>query len=276
VVRSHGWAWLPPFRWNEEEGLLDYALALPSGACIAIRISEAQDGVAVSTEASPGPADLEYLSGAVVWMLDLDLDLSEFYALIRDEPRLAQMEARAQGRLLRCATLFEDAVKTILTTNTAWSGTTRMATALVERYGPPAEHAADVRAFPTPQRLAELGEADLRQAGLGYRAPYVLELARDVASGALDVEAFKDSELPTAELRKRLLAIKGVGNYAASSLLMLLGRYEHVPVDSAAKAAVSRHWHDGQPVGQAEVEAAFQRWGRWRGLAYWCWDWERT
>jgi 3-methyladenine DNA glycosylase/8-oxoguanine DNA glycosylase len=28
------------------------------------------------------------------------------------------------------------------------------------------------------------------------------------------------------------------------------------------------------PVGKAEVEAAFERWGEWRGLAYWFWDWK--
>ncbi|MCJ7735952.1 MAG: hypothetical protein MUQ10_01385, partial [Anaerolineae bacterium] len=73
----------------------------------------------------------------------------------------------------------------------------------------------------------------------------------------------------------RLLAIKGVGAYAAASLLMMLGRYDFVPVDSWAKAVVSREWHAGAPVGKAEVEAAFETWGKWQGLAYWFWAWER-
>jgi 3-methyladenine DNA glycosylase/8-oxoguanine DNA glycosylase len=275
VVRSHGWARLPPFSWDEEKSTLSYALALPSGSCTAIRISDAGDGIEVQADAALGTPHLDHVAAAASWMFDLDLDLSEFYALIRDEPSLFQMEARGQGRLLRCATLFEDAVKTILTTNTAWSGTIRMATALVNRYGQPADNDSAIKAFPTPERLAALNESDLRESGLGYRAPYVLGLARDVATGDLDLEAFKASELPTVELRKRLLAIKGVGNYAASSLLMLLGRYETIPVDSWAKSAVSREFHGGERVGQAEVEAAFDRWGRWRGLAYWCWDWAR-
>jgi hypothetical protein len=36
---------------------------------------------------------------------------------------------------------------------------------------------------------------------------------------------------------------------------------------------VSREWHGGEPVGRAEVEAAFEHWGEWKGLAYWFWDW---
>ncbi len=36
---------------------------------------------------------------------------------------------------------------------------------------------------------------------------------------------------------------------------------------------VSREWYNGEPVGPKEVEAAFERWGKWKGLAYWFWDW---
>ena len=39
------------------------------------------------------------------------------------------------GRLLRCASLFEDLVKLVLTTNCSWALTTRMVDGLVEHYG---------------------------------------------------------------------------------------------------------------------------------------------
>jgi 3-methyladenine DNA glycosylase/8-oxoguanine DNA glycosylase len=94
-----------------------------------------------------------------------------------------------------------------------------------------------------------------------------------VASGALDLEALKSDDVPTTELRKRLLAIKGVGDYAAANLLMILSRYDYLPVDSWALKMVSYEWYAGEPVGRSEVEAAFERWGQWQGLAYWFWDW---
>jgi 3-methyladenine DNA glycosylase/8-oxoguanine DNA glycosylase len=103
-----------------------------------------------------------------------------------------------------------------------------------------------------------------------------LELARSVASGALDLEGFKTAGIPTPQLRQKLLAIKGVGDYAAANLLVLLGRYDFVPVDSWALRVVSHEWYAGQPVGRAEVEAAFEHWGEWKGLAYWLWDWSYT
>ncbi len=112
-----------------------------------------------------------------------------------------------------------------------------------------------------------------KRARLGYRAPYVLELAQRVASGELALEAWKTAVWSTPDLRKQLLSLKGVGPYATATLLMLLGHYDAVPVDSWALKLVSYEWHDGRPVGRAEVEKAFAGWGQWQGLAYWFWDW---
>jgi 3-methyladenine DNA glycosylase/8-oxoguanine DNA glycosylase len=148
-----------------------------------------------------------------------------------------------------------------------------MVKALVDLYGKPLPNDARRRAFPRPAELAAVTVEDLQQeAKLGYRAPYISELARRVDSGDLDLEAFKTADLPTPELRKELLAIKGVGAYAAANLLMLLGRTDYIPIDSYALKVVSDEFHDGQPVKPADVEAAFERFGEWKGMAFWFWD----
>ena len=274
VVKSHGWVRLVPFGVDAVTGGLAYVARLDSGRVVEVRIEEANGGVSVEVDGALGPAEREAVGRAVTWMLGLDQDLAAFYALARGEPKLAHVEERAQGRLLRCPTLFEDAVKTILTTNTSWAGTIRMVEALVSQFGDPLPADPSRHAFPTPGQLAAADEETLRSTTrLGYRAPYVLELARAVASGALDLESLKGTEMPTAQLRKRLLAIKGVGGYAAANLLMILGRYDFVSIDSWAFKMVSHEWHGGEPVRAAEVEAAFERWGEWKGLAYWFWDW---
>jgi len=273
VVRSHGWWQLSPFSWDDAGNVLTRVERLSSGRVLELRIRESNGGVGVEVGGQPTDAEWVEVAGKVTWMLQLDLDLSAFYALIGDETGLAHVERGAHGRILRSPTLFEDVVKTILTTNVAWSGTLRMVDALVSGFGDPLPLDPMRHAFPTPTRLAATDEAALRSAGLGYRAPYVLELARTVTEGELGLEGLKDAALPTAQVRARLLAIKGVGDYAAASLLMLLGHYSFVPIDSWARTMVSREWYDGEPVGRAEVEAAFERWGRWKGLAYWLWDW---
>ena len=274
AVRSHGWWQLAPFAYDEQAINLGYVSRLASGQVVDLRIGEAPGGVRVEVDGPLGDGESPEIAGQVTWMLNLDLDLSGFYDLARQEPKLAHVEAKAQGRILRSASLFEDVVKTILTTNTAWSGTKRMVQALVSEFGTPLPAGPARRAFPTPEQLAASDEQTLRATGkLGYRAPYVLALSRAVASGDLALEALKTTDLPTPELRKRLLSLKGVGDYAAANLLMLLGRYDYLPVDSWALKMVSHEWHNGEPVGRAEVEAAFERWGAWRGLAYWFWNW---
>jgi 3-methyladenine DNA glycosylase/8-oxoguanine DNA glycosylase len=277
VVRSHGWIRLAPFAEDDHTGGLTYVGQLGSGQVVEMLVQEVPGGVGVELDGQLSEPEGAEVARQVAWMLGLDQDFSTFYALARREPRLAQAEARAQGRLLRSPTLFEDAVKTILTTNTSWAGTIRMVQALVSQFGAPLPADPARCAFPSPERLAASDVETLRSAaGLGYRAPYVLELACSVASGTLDLEGFKAAGIPTLELRQQLLAIKGVGDYAAANLLMLLGRYDFVPVDSWAFKMVSHEWYAGQPVGRAEVEAAFERWGEWKGLVYWLWDWSYT
>jgi len=277
VVKSHGWIRLAPFGQDEQKrqtGGLTYVDQLNSGRVVDMDIREAADGVSVAVGQELTATEAAEVAEKVRWMLQLDLDLSTFHILARKEPKLAHVEATARGRLLRSPTLFEDTVKTILTTNTSWAGTIRMVEGFVSQFGAPLAANPARRAFPVPEKVAATDEETLRSSvRLGYRAQYVLELARSVASGALDLEALKTTDLPTTELRKRFLAIKGVGPYAAANLLMLLGRYNFIPVDSWGIKMVSHEWYGGEPVGASEVEAAFERWGEWQGLAYWFWDW---
>jgi 3-methyladenine DNA glycosylase/8-oxoguanine DNA glycosylase len=244
---------------------------------VELRIRQAGEGIVVDTSEELNPRERQEVKRQLNWMLGLEQDFSAFYTLANQEPKLGRIEEAAQGRLLRCPTLFEDTLKTIMTTNTTWGGTIRMVEALVQEFGDPLPANPTQHAFPTPVRLAAADEETLRKVTrLGYRAPYVLELAQKVASGMLDLESLKTPDIPTIELRKQLLAIKGVGSYAAANLLMLLGRYDFITVDSWALKLVSHEWYKGEPIGKEEVEQAFERWGEWKGLVYWFWEWAYT
>lgn len=276
VIRSHGWVQLAPF-YSKDYSELTYIDRLSSGRVVELSIAPAPEGVSVHAPGRLKRGEQDEISQKVGWMLGLDQDFTPFYKLAGKEPKLAHAEASGQGRVLRSPTLFEDTLKTILTTNTTWSGTIRMNQALIDLFGEPLPTSSERRSFPTPHRLAASDVEALRtQARLGYRAAYVLELAQRVASGNLDLEAFKDSAIPTTELRKRLLAIKGIGGYAAAHMLVILGRYDFVPVDSWALKLVSLEWHNGEPIKEAQVREAFERWGAWQGLAFWFWKWENA
>lgn len=275
VIHSHGWWQLAPFLVENET--LSYPARFSTGRAGVLAVEQDGPGVRVSTRLALTPAEEAEAADMVRWMLALDQDFSGFYAHAASIPALAHMENRAQGRVLRSPTLWEDVIKTILTTNTLWGGTKRMTAALVEQFGQPAEDDPARKAFPLPAAVAAADAGTLRtQTRLGYRAPYILELAQAAAAGKLDLEALKHADLPTPELRKKLMSLKGVGGYAAANLLMILGRYDFIPIDSWALKMVSTEWHGGAAVGPAEVEAAFAAFGEWKGLAYWFWQWREN
>ena len=273
VIESHGWIRLPPFSADPQNGMLIRVERLETGRVVELQIGEAQEGVSVETRGRLAGSEREEVGRKVWWMLGLGQDLTPFYELARGEPKLQHAERQTLGRLLRSPTVFEDAVKVILTTNTSWGGTIRMVEGLLAQYGDALSTDPSRNAFPTPAQIAATTEEDLRQVGLGYRAPFVLDLARATTEGEVDLELFKDSDADTQVVRRELMAIKGVGEYAAASLLMLLGRYDYLPIDSWAFKLVSHEWYNGEPVGPKEVKQAFEKWGAWKGLAYWFWDW---
>lgn len=274
VIRSHGWVQLLPFGTNDSYTTLFYVFRLPDSTVIDLSIQESGDRVAVQTDSELTAQQVDHVRQAVAWMLASDLDLSEFYFQASAEPRLAQAAARAQGRVLRSPTLFEDVVKTLFTTNTLWAATRKMNERLVQNYGDPLPGDPPRRSFPTAERLADVPVEQLKEIlRIGYRAPYLAELARRVASGDLDLEALKTSTLPTPTLKKELRQIKGIGDYATSVILMILGRYDYLPIDSWAYKMVSKEFFGGAPVTAKDIEAVFARWGQWKGLAYWFWDW---
>ncbi len=273
VVRSHGWIQMPPFAETTNHGL-SYVIRLGTGKVLRFEVHASGRLLRVDTTDLLSTTEETELRQTITWMLAMEQDFTEFYALANQEPKLTKMVERLAGRVLRSPTLFEDVIRTILTTNTLWKHTLRMCRELTTRYGEPLSCEPELHAFPTPTRLALVNEPTLREeCRMGYRAPYVNELARKVASGELDLEVLKASSLTTIELRKELLGIKGVGGYAAANLLMLLGRYDYLPVDSWALKVVSNEFFGGEKVTPKQVLSTFEKWGKWQGLVYWFWDW---
>jgi 3-methyladenine DNA glycosylase/8-oxoguanine DNA glycosylase len=275
-IQSHGLVDLPPMRIDEEGRALEITVPLPRGRPRTVRIAEGGRGSARVTALgrAPGKRQADDLVVAVAHVLRLDDDLSPFYATAAADPDLA-WAVQGAGRLVRSPTVFEEVVKTICTTNCAWSATERMVGALVEHLGEPAAGSADGpygKAFPTPAAMAQVDEAFYRDvARAGYRGAYLRSLAADVASGALDLEALGRAdrdELPDDDLAELLLALPGVGPYAAAHIMMLLGRYSRLVLDSWTRPKYTG-LNGGRRVKDATIERRFRRYGPYAGLAFW-------
>ena len=171
--------------------------------------------------------------------------------------------------MLSHAHRFGAMVKTICTTNTAWSGTRKMTAALVDNLGVVAPGGA--RTFPTADAMADVDEAFYRDVvRAGYRGPYLKTLASDVAEGRIDLEQLNDPELPDEDVALRLLALPGVGPYAAAHLMLTsLGRYSRLVLDSWTRPTYARLAGARRALKDATIERRFRRYGEWAGLAFW-------
>jgi N-glycosylase/DNA lyase len=265
---SHGVADLPPMRVDEAGRTLRTTLPVPGAKPRTVVIRGGRKGARVDVL---GPRLGARAQGRLVEVvrrvLNLEEDLSGFYEVAAADPDLAWAAAGA-GRMLRSPTVFEEVVKTICTTNCAWSATVRMTTALVEHLGEPSagNHG---RAFPKPAVMAEADEAFYRDVvRAGYRGAYLRTIAAAVADGELDPEQLLDPGLEDAEVAERLLALPGVGPYAAAHVMMLLGRYSSLVLDSWTRPKYAR-LVGKKKVADATIVRRFRRYGPYAGLAFW-------
>jgi 3-methyladenine DNA glycosylase/8-oxoguanine DNA glycosylase len=262
TVYSHGWCELAPFELDEEKWRLTYVFA---GVKATIYEKDRRLRIEVEGEAF----DKKRLLRDVRHILRLDDDLEGLYGSIAGHERLAWVAEKGAGRLLRSPTVFEDLVKTICTTNCSWALTKSMVANLVNTLG--AVSADGRRAFPSAEAMAAMNEKFYRdEIRAGYRSPYFVELAEAVASGKLDPEAWLASDLPTAELKKEMKNVKGVGDYAAENLLKLVGRYDGLALDSWLRSQFYKNHNKQKACPDKKIERHYKKFGKWRGLVIWC------
>ena len=108
-----------------------------------------------------------------------------------------------------------------------------------------------------------------KEISCGYRAPYLLELCKNISSGKIELESLRTSKLPTEELYQKLRTIKGIGHYAAGNLLKLLGRYDYLGIDSWVRTQFFATHKKGRKVSDSTIEKHYQKYGKWRGLVCW-------
>jgi 3-methyladenine DNA glycosylase/8-oxoguanine DNA glycosylase len=270
AATSHGFFLLAPNRWDRASQSLHTVVGIEDRAWTVVVAEHPAGGLRVCVPgARPGAGDQRAIGRAVRRILRLEKNLRPFHRLCRDHASHRGAARMRFGRLIRSATLFEDIVKVMCTCNITWKQTVGIVAALVRHYGAAAGNDASAHAFPQPAALAGAKLADLKaECRLGYRAPWVQELSRSVADGALDLESLERAALPSEELSARLRRIKGIGEYAAGNLLALLGHYDHLAIDTEAVRHFRRHYPRRKPT-PAAIRRHYDAYQPYAFLAYW-------
>ena len=263
LVHSHGWAWLAPFRWNETTKTLSRPMTMGQERHLPITIRVQQAGascrVTVAIKDAISPQEREIVHNGVRRMLRLDEDFTEFHKVCAADPRLRFVARTRCGGMLRAPDLFEDLIKTVCTVNCSWGNTISMCEALC-RLGK--------EAFPTAASLLAFNERRLAAAvPLGYRAKTVLLLSRLHEAGRLPLDEWA-AQGHFAKIRATLSPIWGIGPYALNHILVLLGCYDAIPVDSLAIQFLSENHFGGKAVSPKKAVRPYEKYGKYRFLAF--------
>ena len=168
---------------------------------------------------------------------DLDFD----YVALREKykklhPVLCEAAKFAPGIHILRQEPFEALISFIISQNNNIKRIEGIVERLCESFGEEAEGGG--YSFPTPKVLASLSAEDLAPLRAGFRNRYILDAAKKVASGEINLEACRT--LPFEEAKKHLMGIVGVGEKVADCVLLYgLHRTEAFPMDVWMKRAMS-------------------------------------
>lgn len=234
------------FRWREVEG----GFRAPVGNKL-VTVAENEDGLFFSADCEP-----EALAAAVTEYFDLDRDYGEIERVISADPYVAEAMKTCRGLRILKQPPFEALISFIISQN---NNVPRIKGIVEKLCGCFGELIGDgVYSFPSAERLASLSEDDLAPLRCGYRARYIIEAARKVASGELDLDAAAEAE--EGACIRALKGVTGIGDKVAACVMLYgLGKLDSFPMDVWMKRVVKVLYD-----GASDVR---ERFGGYAGIA---------
>lgn len=166
---------------------------------------------------------------------DLDRDYGEILTAIEDNEILRRAGEYGSGIRLLKQEPWETLCSFIISQNNNIPRIKGIIERLCESFG---KRINGGFSFPGAEVLASLSVEDLAPLRSGFRAKYILDAARKVARGDVDLAAL--GNLPLDQARESLMSITGVGPKVADcALLFGSGRIECFPKDVWIRRAMS-------------------------------------
>ncbi|MBU0753489.1 MAG: hypothetical protein KJ645_00010, partial [Planctomycetes bacterium] len=267
-----------PYHWDRESGSLSMVIRTHGDRVFALKVDSEKNNrrgqkLRVFKVAGPRVAkkDDAIIEERIRWCFRLDEDFSPFQKQCARTEHLAWVHRFGLGAFLRNADPFEEFAKLLITTNISWAGTLNINRHLLKTMGRPiGGPGSPYVAFPQAATVASQSEEFLRkEVRLGYRAPYLLALARAFTEGAIDIKAFLNPDRSVDDLSRSLRTLKGFGPYAVQALLMTFNRYETLILDSWIRKMVSKRHFKNRKISDQAIRKKYKSWGSHAGLACW-------
>lgn len=174
---------------------------------------------------------------------DLQTDYTALKSALCCDPVMAEATTYAPGiRVLR-QNGWEALCTFIISQNNNIKRIRGIVERLCECFGEPVDGGFD---FPTAERLSQATLEDLAPLRSGFRAKYLLDAAKKVSSGVVDLSAIPS--MTYEEAQAHLRQINGVGPKVADcALLFGFYRLDAFPMDVWMKRAMATLYPDGLP-----------------------------
>ncbi|ELZ02567.1 DNA-3-methyladenine glycosylase family protein [Natrialba asiatica] len=226
----------------------EWYVTVVDGEVIRVRTTDAALEWESTTDAEP----------TVRRLLRLDDDLEAIVAAAPDDPLLDEAYEAHRGMRLVTDPPFGTLISFICSAQMRVSRIHSMVSTLAREYGDAVSFDGETyHAFPTPAQLATATESELRDLGLGYRAPYVVRTAEMVADGEAHPADARELEYEAA--REFLCQFVGVGDKVADCVLLFALEFdESVPLDTWLRSAIEEYYPDCDRGSYAETSRALR------------------
>lgn len=213
--------------------------------------------------------DLQKVRGHISHAYGLNEDVRSFYQAVANDPSIQGPIQNLNGMRVSCfESLFEILNISSMLQNTTVKRSEQMMENMLSSFGRKVDYdGRQLYVFYTPQDIIKSSEQKLRDLKVGYRAKFLMGIAKHFLTNPDLGERLKTMSFD--EAKEELMEIRGVGPYSARiALFQYLRRPNEINFDSWKRKIFSKCFfgNETEEVEKVEREAK-QRWGNWMGYA---------
>lgn len=233
------------FRWKKSENGKWNAAVM--GKYIELKQETDSDNPSIDTLIFYNTSEDDFKN---IWIpyFDLERDYADICTRISDDESIKKAVEEFYGIRILNQEPWEALCSFIISQNNNIPRIKGIIERLCKSFGDPISQNGETVAysFPTAQRIAALEPEELAPLRAGFRNKYIIDAARKVAFGEVDLEKIKT--LPLCEAEAELIKIKGVGSKVAQcTLLYGCNHIDAFPVDVWVKRIMSEMYPNGLP-----------------------------
>jgi 3-methyladenine DNA glycosylase/8-oxoguanine DNA glycosylase len=225
---------------------------------------------AIFSEMEVSDAEKQDITRMVKRALKTEEDLTEFYELAQKDDVLRDVVKDLYGmHTVGWPELFPALILAVTLQMAPMKRSNQMMELLMENFGDQARFdGKTIRYWPSPETIANSTEEELKaKAKLGYRAANLVAIATSLKQGFPTMDELW--AMAPEEAKKKLLALRGIGDYSAELVMPRMG----FPLDVWSAKIFHILFFGKEPENPRESiqtlkKIAEKRWGKCRGHAF--------